>query len=270
MISFYDKEPSINELMLWKRNKNINPRTNRRIKKGKVLYNYLKKKYNDYFKNGYDFLEAIDNRDPITLNYFWIKKDGGKKFIFNNYENLILYKDDNNNIRCLEKKSLEYLKFYKINKHPVTLNKIPEFIMNNVENIKLENDENLESKSLRIFNKFSNISVFIDHNKFINLDVRELKKFNYEASDFYYKNLSVENRKIIDGKDGNSFFKLSNNDLNNKVKEDILDYLLNQIDLVLSCTNNNLKYMINYIIIGSLGIVIPEIKEQYPDFSFEF
>ena len=38
----------------------------------------------------------------------------------------------------------------------------------------------------------------------------------------------------------------------------------------MSCKNDNLKFMINYIVIGSLGIVIPEIKEQYPDFSFEF
>jgi len=28
--------------------------------------------------------------------------------------------------------------------------------------------------------------------------------------------------------------------------------------------------MINYIILGALGIVIPKIKELYPDFAFGF
>ena len=30
------------------------------------------------------------------------------------------------------------------------------------------------------------------------------------------------------------------------------------------------KFMINYIVVGALCIVIPEIKEMYPDFSFSF
>ena len=154
MISFNDKEPSINELMLWKRNQNINPRTKRKIKKGKVLFNYLKKKYKDKFKNGYDYLDSIDNRDPITLNYFWKEIKNGKEFVYKNLEDLILYKDDNNNIRCIEKKSLEYLKYYNINRHPVTMNSIPDFIMNNINNIDLKNNENIESKSLRVFNNF--------------------------------------------------------------------------------------------------------------------
>ena len=123
---------------------------------------------------------------------------------------------------------------------------------------------------MRVFNKFSNISVFIDHNKFINLVKRDLNKFNYEISDFYYKNLSIENRIIIDNEDGSKYFKLSNNDFDNMNREEIIEYLLDQIDGIISCKDVNLKFMINYIVIGSLGIVIPEIREQYPDFSFEF
>ena len=270
MISYNDKKPTILELMKWKRNDIINPRTNRKIKKDKILYNYLKSKYFEFFKDGYDFLDTIDNRDPITLKNFWILKDGEKKFIYEDYNNLILYKDSLSNIRCIEKMSLEYLKYYKISKDPVTQSNIAKYIFNKVKDIKLKNNETFESKGLRVFNKFSNISVFIDYKKFINLDLRNLKKFNYEISDFYYKNLSIENRKLIDNNDGNSIFSLSNNNLDEKNRDFILNYLLDQIDIIISCKNENLKFMINYIVIGSLGIVIPEIKEQYPDFSFEF
>ena len=270
MISYNDKKPTIIELMKWKRNKTINPRTNRKIKKNKILYNYLKRNYNELFKEDYDYLDSIDNRDPVTLKNFWILKNGQKKFIYENYNNLLLYKDNNNNIRCIEKESLEYLKFYNIKKDPVTQKDFPKNILSMVKDIKIIKNESLESKGLRVFNKFSNISVFIDYKKFLELDVRNLKKFNYEISDFYYKNLSLENRKIIDNRNGNYVFTLSNNNLDEKSREYILNYLLDQIDIIMSCKNDNLKFMINYIVIGSLGIVIPEIKEQYPDFSFEF
>ena len=40
-----------------------------------------------------------------------------------------------------------------------------------VKDINLIKNESLESKGLRVFNKFSNISVFIDYKKFIELDV---------------------------------------------------------------------------------------------------
>ena len=36
------------------------------------------------------------------------------------------------------------------------------------------------------------------------------------------------------------------------------------------CEDEGLKYMINYIIVGALSLVIPEIKENYPDFCFSF
>ena len=39
MISFNDKKPTIIELMIWKRNKNINPRTKRKIKEGTIPIN---------------------------------------------------------------------------------------------------------------------------------------------------------------------------------------------------------------------------------------
>ena len=59
-------------------------------------------------------------------------------------------------------------------------------------------------------------------------------------------------------------------DLNDKDIKYIQNYLLNQIEILLTCPNENIKYMLNYIVVGGLSLVIPEIKEQYPDFCFAF
>ena len=74
----------------------------------------------------------------------------------------------------------------------------------------------------------------------------------------------------IDKKDGNKIFKLNNNQFNDKDIKYIQNYLLNQIEILLTCPNENIKYMLNYIVVGGLSLVIPEIKEQYPDFCFAF
>jgi len=39
---------------------------------------------------------------------------------------------------------------------------------------------------------------------------------------------------------------------------------------MLKCDKEEIKYMVNYIVLGALGIVIPKIKELYPDFVFAF
>jgi hypothetical protein len=52
--------------------------------------------------------------------------------------------------------------------------------------------------------------------------------------------------------------------------EEIQRYLLEQIRKMLKCEKEEIKYMINYIILGALGIVIPKIKEIYPDFAYGF
>jgi hypothetical protein len=42
------------------------------------------------------------------------------------------------------------------------------------------------------------------------------------------------------------------------------------MNILLNIEKDELKYMANYIIVGALGIVIPEIREMYPDFCFSF
>ena len=65
-------------------------------------------------------------------------------------------------------------------------------------------------------------------------------------------------------------FKNTEEVLSNDSLENIQKYLLSQMEILLKCEVEEFKYMINYIILGALGIVIPQIKEMYPDFSFSF
>ena len=118
--------------------------------------------------------------------------------------------------------------------------------------------------------ELTNISIFVDYNKYLDLDKDELIKLNYETRDFYYQNLSDEIRTKIDKSDGNQFFKLQNSDLVDETKEYIQFYILEQIENVLNYKNEDFKFMINYIILGGLSLVIEEVKEQYDNFNFSF
>lgn len=270
MIPFSRKSPSIQELMYWKRNELVNPRTKRSIKKTGNIFKLLNKNYNEIFKEGYDFLDSLDNKDPVSLNKFWIIKNNNKIFTYDNYENLILYKDLNNFVRCIEKESLEYLKAFNITNHPVTFDKIPDNVLNKTKNIKIEKEVDNEDLALKIFKIFENLSIYINHQKFLSLDKDNLCKFNYEIKDFYYENINIENRIKIDSKDGNQILIKTNNNLSHMNLHETQKYLLLEIEKLLKCKNDGIKYMLNYIIVGALSLVIPEIKKNYPDFCFSF
>jgi len=268
MIPLKKKLTKIN-LINWKRNKLKNPITNRKIKENGYTYNIIKQIYKENFPLGLDYLDSDDNKDPISLNKFWILKNKRKIFVHENPEEIIIYLDKNNNCRIIEKLSLEYLKTYNIKKHPVTFDKIPNKIWNSIKILKIT-DDNINKKAERIFKMFDKISIFIDYNKFINLSKHDLCKFHYEVKDFYYQNLTLENRKSIDKIDGNQILNLSNEQINKNEIDFIKNYLLDQIETLLNNNNNQLKFMINYILLGALGIVIPDIKKNYPDFNFNF
>ena len=270
MSSFKDFKLTHLELINWKRNPNINPRTLRRIKTNGALYKYFNKKYEYTFPNKMDPLDSVDNRDPITLNIFWTQDRNVKKMIHQNIENLIVYRDEDGLCRCFELESLEYMKAYHISKHPVTGLDIPKDVLDSVREKKIDIIKTIDDKALEVFQLFINISIFIDYQTFLELDTHSLLKFNYEIRDFYYKNLDDDSRSKIDGSDGTKLLTKCSNELNFLEYEEIQTYLLDQMKIMLGCQDANLKYMINYIILGGLGLVIPEVKENYPDFSFNF
>ena len=162
---------------------------------------------------------------------------------------------------------MQYLKTYKIFNHPVTGEMIPMNLFDNIELICIDNEKTNEEYALDVFQYFSKISIFIDHHWFLNLNKVQLIKFNYEMKDFWLQNFSEDQKKDINtnpilAKDAN---ELERDDINT-----IQLYLLNQMKMMLSCEKDEYKYMINYIIVGALGLVIPDIKDLYPDFAFAF
>ena len=42
------------------------------------------------------------------------------------------------------------------------------------------------------------------------------------------------------------------------------------MEFLLNCKDNDLKFMINYIILGGLSLVIDEVKQYYENFNFSF
>ena len=280
MISFTNKDVTHSELIKWKLNQTINPRTNKNITEKGNIYKYLQNRYNIEFPElessdklneiTYSLIDSVDDKDPISLAIFWVEEEGNKKIIYSDISSLILYKDSHNLIRCFERETLEYLKAHNINKHPVTLDDIPEYVINKIKAKNLDENKKLQTLNdiaFEIFQKFSSISIFIDSELFMNLDKEKLIKFNYEIKDVYKQNFNHQQLKEISNK---ILFSKSNNELEKMPIDEIKKYLLLEIDVLLSVKKEELKYMCNYILVGTLSIVIPIIKEMYPDFCFTF
>jgi hypothetical protein len=287
---FKNNPLTLDELVKWINNQNYNPRSGCKISENGQLYKIINKSYLQN-KNLVDNLlnikleienhlldpikylcESNDDRDPISMNLFWEEENGVKKVVYpsNDFNKLIMYRDSKKLIRCFEIESLKYLKTYNITTHPVSCEEIPFEIFDKIEILdisKIQNDKTIENFALDIFQYFSKISIFINYESFLQLDKSALFKFNYELRDFWLQNFSKIQRDEI------SIDMLLFKDQINMEEdslENIQKYLLGQLKVLLSCEKEEYKYMINYIIVGALGIVIPEIKEMYPDFSFSF
>lgn len=256
------------ELLVWSNNKLFNPRTNKPIKEGSKVYKYI----NNQFIIYQNLLECIDNKDPISLNYFWEIKDAIKTRVYpiKDFNKLVFYKDESNLLRCFEEESLSYLKSYNIKTHPITMQEIPDSIFEKIKVIDLEEEKKeytIKDIAFEVFQYFTKISVFIDSQLFLDLPKSKLLKFNYEIKDFWEHNFSRNQKNEISNK---IIFEKISNELDLLDIENIQKYLLSQIKILLLCDKDDFKYMINYIIIGALSVVIPTVKETYPDFAFSF
>jgi len=277
MNSFRNNPITDDELTEWYINKDINPRTKRKIKVNGRLYSYIENIYIQRSNNKTEsketltVLDSIDMRDPVSLKDFYkVNKDGIKEIVYENVDDLIIYRESETIVRCFEKESLEYMKSYKITSHPISQKEIPENIFNMIKKKELNTILTSKEKALQVFQLFTNISIFIDYNLFCNLSKKDLLKLNYELKDFYYQNFSVEDRSKIDNKDGKQYFKLENSTLDQKSDEEIKLYLLEQMENILNYKENDLKFMINYILLGGLSLVINEVKKYYENFNFSF
>lgn len=278
------KPYSLNELELWKKNPTINPRTNKKIKINGATYIMIEKEYNqnkdliekEPIQNTSSLniinqlLQCEDDRDPISMNIFWIVKDNIKSIVYplEELNKLIFYTDSHKKLRCLEKESISYFKTYNILNHPVTMEPLPESLFETIKSVVLETTTiSIDDTALNVFQIFAKKSIFIDYKLFMNLDKSKLLTFNSEIKDIWVQNLTPHQRNAISD---NIIFNKSNSELSKYNLVDIQKYLLNDMTIALECNKEELSIMINYIIIGALGIVIPEIKENYSDVIFGF
>lgn len=216
-------------------------------------------------------LESIDDRDPISLNKFWIINNNNKEIVYplDNINNLIFYYESENMLRCFEIESLRYLKTFNIFNHPITRNPIPLEIFENINIIDINKNElSIDMLALDVFQGLINSSVFIDYKLYLTLDKNELLKVYYELKDFWIHNFSNEERNIIS--QNNNILEKNNNILQNMEFIDIQRYILNQMDLLINQDNLQYKNMITYIIVGALSTVIYEIRDDYYNFDFSF
>jgi hypothetical protein len=264
MENFKDEPVTIVEIETWYCDKTINPRTGRKISPLGKIYNYL----NSININELYILSSVDDKDPISLSIFWTIENNKKKIVYENIDNIIYYCDNNNLIRCFEKETIEYMKGYNINKHPITNDIIPDNIFNDINGLKLisEREKSIEEIALDVFQLFTQISFFIDYQLFLELSKDTLIILYYEIKDFYQENLSIENRQRI----SNNLFLLSKNELNDNDIDFIKRTILENMKILLECEIEEFKFLINYILVGGLGLVIPQVKKDYPDFSFSF
>jgi len=241
----------------WRENPNINPLTNKKIKpSGKIYRTYQQINIQDLYA-----YECINEKDPISLNLFWKEKDGKRIIVHENIDDIIFYKDKNNKIRGLEKESIELMKGYKITQDPITKEELPLYIFNDITpKLQInEADKTSHDLSFDVFQLLSNMSIFIDFTLFLELDRIKLLQFYYEIKDLYSKNLNKETKLLI-----NKLFKMTKNEVEKLNINDIQIYLLTNIKKVLELNNN----LLSYILVGALSLVIPIIKELYPQYCF--
>lgn len=269
---------TIQELKKWKENPLSNPKTKKNIKKDGPTYKIIEKEYNknkDSIESSVlsilnKLLKCEDDRDPISMNLFWIEKDNTRSIIYNldHLDDLVFYNDVNNKQRCLEIDSIRHLKTYKILNHPVTMEPLPKELLDSIKVINTQDiDITIDDLTLNVFQLFTKKSIFIDYTLFLELNKEKLLIFNNEIKDIWIQNLTQHQRDIISNE---SLFSKINHDIYNYNLENIQQYLLKDIKTALECNKEELSLMINYIIIGALGIVIPQIKENYSDVIFAF
>ena len=131
-------------------------------------------------------------------------------------------------------------------------------------------EQKISDYAFSVFQKFSLISIFIEHQWFLKMTEEELDKLYYESSDFYHQNVDDTNKKLMVPPDGKAFSTKVNDFKGfnfNKKKM----YLLENIDMVISSSEDEgMKTLGKYLMIGGLGVVCKEVREKYPDFAYGF
>tara|TARA_Y100000590_G_scaffold2532_2_gene3344 strand:+ start:11339 stop:12166 length:828 start_codon:yes stop_codon:yes gene_type:complete len=271
------------KILEWYENKNVNPYTKRKIKENGVTYKKLMKLYNKFILENKDSpnkkiklmenevdklspLDSIEDIDIISLNKIWEIVDGKKVLVHENENNLITYQDENKNIHCFEKKSIQYLKDYNMEFHPITKVRIPKNILDSVNIIIPKKEKTNKDLALEIVQLLTHNSFFIDTKHIIELSNGSIDKLYYECFSFFKSNIPPN--KINQIQSNNDIFKVHCIHFPNMLNK--MNYLLNSFLKLLEYNDDMIKIMACHIIIGGLSIVNKDIKNLYPDYNFTF
>ena len=263
------------------------------IKRSKFLedgkndnFKELIKKYQGPAKG--DHLKSFDNKDPISQEDIWENSlENNKKIISDDIPSIKLfsYLDTEDKIRCFNIESFMNLIESDCCTHPITGLPINQETIDNAkkmfeilkENKIIKEEEDLRTEEQKIsdyaftvFQKFSLISIFIEHQWFIKMNESELDKLYYESADFFHQNVDATNKKIMVPPDGKAFSKKVNDFKSFNFNKKQM-YLLENIDMVISSSEDEgMKTLGKYLMIGGLGVVCKEVREKYPDFAYGF
>ena len=260
-MSYFLKNPiTHDELVKWSNNKLVNPRTNRKIIENGSVYKYINKQFIRTFNNKLTLLDVTNNEEPITLDEFYNEET---KEILVNQDEYVIYKEkESTRIQALHYSSIIGLQKNNITNHPLTRNKIPEHVFTKAKelgikyNYKLDNNITLEQLSLKAFQYFNSLTIFVDHLDFIKLTEPQCKKLCFELKSFFDNNLSNQQKQHFSR---TQFFTKYE-------KENIL----NEIIFIMENVSDNDKIFISYLILGGLVLVLPNLKKNYPFLEFEF
>lgn len=214
-----------------------------------------------------------DSVDPISHENIWtnvnlegkqVSKDIHPKLIFS-------YVDNNNFVRCFNIESIIGLFEKGIYTHPITgdkfSDKVIELAKEKIEMlftkviIKSElNNELIKNYTYNVFDKFRTFNIYLQDEWFLNLNISNLQKLYFEMRDFFYKN--------IDTSKYTNLFTISNYDFNHSNILHMQYYMLYNIEQLILTSDNATNILSSYIVLCSLSIVCPQIKQAYPDIVY--
>lgn len=291
-------------LLIWNKNRAINPISKRKIKEFGPTYNRYLKKYTEYLENNKNksilkiqkfirkkYLEKIsgpgyknpllcnNNRDIISLDNIWIEKNNNK--ILNlEFDKILLFTYSINNIIYgLNILSLEQMLNKKLLKDPFTNKKYNKNTLKKIEtklrfikklNLKTKKEkvnynQIIKNKIISILKILENNDIYISYelinsikkNKYYDI-YKELQYiFNYYKSGYneFYSKIIKKNYFNYNMK---YLYQLNFNQLKGFIF-DIINTILNENK------EEHIQKMSCYIILASLCIVSPKIKECYPN-----
>ena len=253
--------------------------------KNNCIDSNIQKKIKELIGPVYDDITlSFDPKDVISQIEFWeIDNKNNRIPLYNNKNHLVSYYDSEKRLRCFEITTIIDMIDNNMLKHPITNENLPEEFINrskDLNNLLIKNDmieekvvieKTIEDLAFDLFQKLGNGDIYLDKKYFLDLSIDKLDKLYYETREFYFSNISSSDRVLIEN--NSKIFIKSRSDLRNDFGNDISKiqkYIIENFMFILTNCTNNTEYIVKYIILAGLNLVIPEVKEKYPDFEFSF